>query len=271
MLREQGYQQIRVATGSTADLALAVTPGAPGGPEEVAAFDTVVICTDAVEGRPPGDWSNAYQLAAGMDSAPVFLVTGSACANFVAGLNAARGLIAAGDAENVLLVMAERMLEGSRYTAVSRSVLSDAAVSCMVSAHPAAGSFQLLGTAIETRLPRYGEWNELADARTTFLALNKASKRAAGECPADSFDHLLTLNIGATARQLLAMSTKVPANRLFAGPVAEFGHCFGSDIPLNLRALRESGNLAAGARVLAVASSRGTLAAVTLANPGEGS
>lgn len=266
MLREQGYQQILVTAGSTTDLALAVTPGAPGGPADVPEFDTVIVCTDAVEGQPPGVWSSAYQFAAGLDFAPVFLVTGAACANFAPGLDAARGLIASGVAENVLLVTVERVVEGSRYTAISRSVYSDAAVSCLVSAHRAAGAFRLLGTAIEPRLTRDGEWNELADARTSVLAMNKAAKRAAGEQPLDSFDHLLTLNLGATARKLLAMSTRLPSNRVFTGPVAELGHCFAGDIPLNLRALQESGTLAQNARVLALASSRSALAAIALTN-----
>jgi 3-oxoacyl-[acyl-carrier-protein] synthase III len=266
MLREQGYRQIRVAAGSTADLALAVTPGAPGGPGDGPAFDAVIVCTDAVEGQPPGDWSAAYQLAAGLESAPVFLVTGTACANFAAGLDAARGMIASGVAEDVLLVLVDRVVEGSRYTAISRSVYSDAAVSCLVSARPAAGSFRLLRTAIEIRLPRDGQWNELADARTTILAMSRAVKRAAGEFPVDGFDRVLTLNLGATARKLISMSTRVSPEHVFTGPVEELGHCFAADIPLNLRALQESGSLGADARILALASSRASLAAIALAS-----
>jgi 3-oxoacyl-[acyl-carrier-protein] synthase-3 len=270
VLREQGYRQIRVAAGSTADLALAVTPGAPGGPESVPEFDAVIVCTDAVEGQPPGDWSGAYQLAAGLESVPVFLVTGTACANFAAGLDAARGMIASGVAEDVLLIMVDRVVEGSRYTAISRSVYSDAAVSCLVSARPTQDSFRLLRTAIEIRLPRDGEWNELADARTTVLAMSRAVRRVAGECPADGFDHVLTLNLGATARKLLSMSTPLSPEHVFTGPVEELGHCFAADIPLNLRALQESGALARPSRILALASSRASLAAIALASgPGK--
>lgn len=271
MLREQGYRQVRVAACSTAELALAVTPGAPGGLADATAFDTVIICTDAVEGQPPGEWSSAYQLAAGIESAPVFLVTGAACANFAAGLDAARGMIASKVAENVLLVMVDRVVKGmSYYTAISRSVYSDAAVSCLVSARPAPESFRLLRTAIETRLPQDGGWNELADARTTVLAMNRAAKRAAGDRPADRFDHVLTLNLGLTARKLLSMAARVHPEHVFTGPVGQLGHCFAADLPLNLRALLESGVLVPDAHVLALASSRGALAAIALAfGPGE--
>jgi 3-oxoacyl-[acyl-carrier-protein] synthase-3 len=174
-------------------------------------------------------------------------------------------MIASGVAENVLLVMVDRVVEGSRYTATSRSVYSDAAVSCLVSARPTRDSFQVLRTAIETRLPRDGEWNELADARTTVLAMSRAVKRAAGEDPADGFDHVLTLNIGATARRLLSMTTRLSAERVFTGPIEELGHCFAADIPLNLRALHQSGAVAERTRILALASSRASLAAIALA------
>lgn len=271
LLREQGYRQVRVAARSTAELALAVTPGAPGGPDVAPGFDAVIVSTDAVEGQPPGDWSSSYQLAARIDSAPVVLVTGFACANFVAGLDAARGMIASGVAENVLLVMVDRVLEGSRYTPISHSVYSDAAVSCLVSARPAPGSFQLLRTAVEIRLTRDGEWNELADARTTVLAMSRAVKRVIGDVPSGSFDHVLTLNLGATARKLLSLATRMPPERVFTGPVEDLGHCFAGDIPLNLRALQESGTLAAGANVLALASSRSSLAVAALMwEPGDG-
>jgi 3-oxoacyl-[acyl-carrier-protein] synthase-3 len=95
--------------------------------------------------------------------------------------------------------------------------------------------------------------------------MSRAAKRAGGEHPAASFDHILTLNIGATAQKLLAMSTRAPSSRVFTGPVEEFGHCFAADIPLNLRALQESGSLTPNARVLALASSRNALAAIALA------
>jgi 3-oxoacyl-[acyl-carrier-protein] synthase III len=270
MLREQGYRQIRVATGSTAGLALAVTPGAPLGPANIPEFDAVIVCTDAVEGQSPGDWSSAYQHAAGLASVRVILVTGTFCANFAAGLDVARGMIASGLALNVLLVMVDRVVEGSRYTAISRSVYSDAAVSCLVSARPGPDSFRLLRTATETRLTRDGEWSEFADARTTILAMSRAAKRAAEDRPADRFDHVLTLNLGATARKLLSMAARVPPEHEFTGPVGEFGHCFAADIPLNLRALLESGTLGQNASILALASSRASLAAIALAfGPGE--
>jgi len=112
---------------------------------------------------------------------------------------------------------------GQRYTAISRSWYSDAAVSCIVSARPAPGSFRLLRTAAETRLPQDGEWSELADARTTLLAMNRAAKRAVGDRPADRFDHVLTLNIGATARKLLSMAARVQPEHAFTGPIGDWG------------------------------------------------
>src|SRR5205814_6534686 len=109
LLREQGIANVRVSTLSTADLALSVIPGAPGGPPPGPAFQAVVFCSDSVEDKSPTDTVLRLRNGAALFSAQVVFVSGSACANLGLGLDVSRGLIAAGVADSVLLVTADKV------------------------------------------------------------------------------------------------------------------------------------------------------------------
>jgi 3-oxoacyl-[acyl-carrier-protein] synthase-3 len=263
-LHEQGVRRVCVTDASTAELASAVTPGAPAGPPASGAVDAVVVCTDSIGAEGPGDWSLDYRGAAGLADSQVMFVSGSACANFVPGLEAAHGLIATERADSVLVVLADRILSGTRYTAVSRSAYSDGAASFLVERRPHAKSFRLLKTATELRGLPDGTEGELAEARTTLLAMSRAAQRAMEGDPSDGIAHVVTLNLGESARRLLVMATGLPEALASDGRAAEIGHCFAADIALNLGHLERTGMLDSGDRVLALASSRYSLSAVAL-------
>jgi len=262
LLRAQGYDLVRIAPCLTTELALSVTPGAPGGPATGASFDTIVLCSDSADaGAAPGDWCLAFQRAAGLDGVRVLLVTGSACANFALGLEVAGSLIATRASACVLVVLADRIVEGTRYTAISRSVYSDGAVSCLVTAGGGAASYGVLGNATVTRAYD-DDVVGLGDARSTVLAMRKAARRALGDRAGD-VRHVVTLNLGEAARTLIAMAIPAARGRLHPGTIDTVGHCFAADIALNLRELERAG-LADGDVVLALASSRHALSAVAL-------
>lgn len=263
VLEDQGVTHVRVSPLSTADLALAVTPQAPGDPRDARAFQAVVLCTDSLGGDiAPGHWVRAYQKAAQLESTRTLYVTGSECANFALALDVASGLIGSGAADAILLVLVDNISSESRFTPISNSAYSDGAVACLVSGTASPGSFELVRSATETRLPRDDTWGDLADARTTLTAMSAAARRAVGEGPADRFRHLLTLNLGDTARRLLAMAAPVPLGRLYSDSVRTTGHCFAADIPLNLQDLVAARQLADGDEVLALASSRHAFSAM---------
>lgn len=262
LLRDQGYEYVRVAANSTIELALAVTPGAPGGPTADRPFDTVVLCSDSGDdGVTPGDWSLDFRRRAGLDGVRTLSVTGSACANFGLGLEVARALVMSGASTATLVIVADRIACGRRYTGISRSIYSDGAVSCLVARGLGAGSFRVVGIATEVRA-----FDDtivgFADARSTVLAMRTAAARALNGRSTD-VRHVITLNLGDSARRLVAGSTSVPAAFLRNETIGQVAHCFAADIPLNLRAL-QSHEPADGGLVLALASSRHALCAVAL-------
>jgi 3-oxoacyl-[acyl-carrier-protein] synthase III len=250
-LKSQGFFGVRVSSLSTVELALAVMTEIG-----LASFEAVVVCTDSLGETGPSDFVLDIQRAAHLDSTRTIFVSGGECANFVVGLDVATGLVATGAADPVLLVLVDRVIAGTRYTPVSDSAYSDGAVSCRVSATPGENSFRLMGSATETRLPRDATWGDLADARTTLAAMRTAATRAMDDDGSVSVRHVITLNLGDRARQLIAMAAPVPSGRLYSDSVRKHAHCFGADIPLNLDDLASSRLLTDGDGVLALATSR---------------
>jgi 3-oxoacyl-[acyl-carrier-protein] synthase III len=257
-LAQQGISGVRVSEESTAQLALGVTPGAPDGPASNVAFQAVVVCTDSIEDTTPTEWLVDFQDAAGLGATRAVFVSGSACGNFATGLDVSRGLIASGNADSVLLVLADKVLSGTRHPTLSMTVFSDAAVSCLVTAAPERPSFQLVATATETLPKPRHEPSELVHARTILTATRSAANRATSG-RTSSIRHVVTPNFGTSTRELLAMAISIPSAHLYPGLVSENGHCFGADVPLNLSELTRSGLLADGHEVLAIASSSTTL------------
>jgi 3-oxoacyl-[acyl-carrier-protein] synthase III len=257
-LEEQEIRSVRVSPLSTVQLAVSVTPGAPGGPADDLPFQAIVVCTDSNGDLTPTEWMVEYRRAIDLPAVRCVFVSGSACANFATGLDVARGMVASGVAEAVLLVTVDKILSGTRYPPISMTVFSDGAASCMVTATPEPGSFRLLGSATE-------QWfdddpGELVHARTILNAMRSAGYRAASG-PVDTIGHMVTPNFGKATRQLLAMA--IPGQiRPHSGLVSTVGHCFASDVPLNLRDLVQTGLLSDGETVLAAASSATMLSAM---------
>ncbi len=266
-LHREKVSTVRISTSSALELAVAVTPGAPGGPPACEPFDSVIVCTDSAVAVPPSDWAQEYQRRAGLTSTRASLVSGAACANFALGLDVCRGLIVSGAAERLLVVVVDVVSSGTRYTPVSQSVNGDGAVSCLVAATPSPGAFRVVGSATESRLPPSDE-SALAEARRTILAMSEAARRATSGHPIERFRHIVTLNLGETARRLMAMAAPVPAERLYSDRTAIDGHCFAADIPLSLQGIAASSQLSDGDLVLALTSGRHEFSALSFAYEG---
>jgi 3-oxoacyl-[acyl-carrier-protein] synthase III len=262
-LAEQGIDCARVSPLDTTGLTRAVLPGAPGFPGGVA-FDCLVVCTDSFPAEWVADWLIELRGGAGLRTVRALFVSGESCGGFAAGLDVARGLIVSGSAGAVLVVTVDRIAEGTRYPPISTTVYSDGAVSCLVTAaRPRSASFRLLGSATETWLPGPGRPDGMGAARTLTLAVRAATARVSGGS-VRRFRYLVTPNFGRSTRHLLAMAAGMPVDRLHSGEFGRTGHCFASDIPLNLAELEESGALDDGDEILAVTSSRHALSAMAL-------
>ena len=262
LLREQGIANVRISSLSTADLALSVIPGAPGGPPAGPSFQAVVFCSDSVRDRTPAETVLHLRNGADLFSTQIVFVSGSACANLAVGLDVSRGLIAAGVADSVLLLTADTLLSGTRFPPISSTVFSDGAASCLVTARPVASSFRLLGTATENWPAIDDDGGELAAPRKLLTATRSAAGRATGGS-LDGFHHLVTPNFGDSTRRLLAMAVPSSSLRPHPGVVSEVGHCFAADVLLNLHDLEHRRLINDGDKVLTIAASRQSLSVMT--------
>ncbi|MBB5960728.1 3-oxoacyl-[acyl-carrier-protein] synthase-3 [Saccharothrix tamanrassetensis] len=252
-LTEQGITTVRVSEQDTAELAAAVTPADVD-------VDAIVVCTDTLEGRTPTDWLLDYRARTGRHDTRALFVGGSACANLTAGWDLASALVRAGTARSVLVVTADRVPSGTRFPAMSTTVFSDGAASCLVTTEPSGPAFALLGTATRSWRPD-PEANEMAHARG-ILTTTRAT--VAGLTRPDGITHLLTPNFGSATRNLLAMAASFPVRRLDPGVAGDVGHCFAADALLNLDHLARNPGPADGDTVLALMSSATTMSAALL-------
>ena len=263
-LAEQGILSARVSPLGTTELTRAVLPGAPGFPAGSVAFDCLIVCTDSAPAEWVADWLIDLRSGAGLRTVRALFVSGESCGGFAAGVDVARGLIVSGSAGAVLVVTVDRIPEGTRFPPISTTVYSDGAVSCLVAAAPPrSSSFRLLGSATETWLPEPGRADGMGAARTLTMAVRAATARVSGGS-VERFRYLVTPNFGRSTRHLIGMAAAMPVDRLHSGDIGRTGHCFASDIPLNLAELEESGALDDGDEILAVTSSRHALSAMAL-------
>lgn len=268
LLRSEGVAGAGVSDSTSIELAAAAVSSSDGravvdGTEP----DVVVVCTDSLEGLDPTEWMTQYQGLSGTELTTTLMVSGHACANIVVGLETCRSLIASGAAGTTLLVTADRIRARTRFTPVSNSVYSDGAAACMVSTEPA-GSVEILRSGMQGQAMPRGATSGMSVARTTLLTMASASSRALGEGEAESVSHVLSLNLGKTARALLAMAASVSLDKVRGGSTASLGHCFSADVLLGLEELLTDGSCRPGDRILMLASGRHIHSALSLARTG---
>ena len=262
MLVGQGILGARVSPLGTTELARAVLPGAPDFPTDIAAFDCLIVCMDSAPAEWVADWLIDLRSAADLWNVRGLFVSGQSCDGFAAGADVARGLIGSGAAGAVLLVTVDRIASGTRFPAMSSTLYSDGAVSCLITAAPPrTSSFRLMESATETWLPDRRPDGGMRAARTLTHAVRAATARVSGGS-VERFRYLVTPNFGRSTRHLIGLAAALPVDRLHSGAIGRTGHYFASDIPLNLAELEESGALDDGDEVLAVTSSRHALSAI---------
>ncbi len=236
-LHKDGLRECRVASCGRASLAAAAARQSVGD-ETRPRPSAVVYCTDTVSDSPTFE---AQRLLAAMSGPPghVVMVGGNACANFGSGLQLAMAWLAASQAESVLLVTSDEVIKGSRYLASGRTVLSDSAASCLVSASPVGPSFRVLGMssgggpASESDLAGNQALRQTAaGVEQTVRAALAAAGRQASDCR-----YILTGNLGGTLRGFLAMAAGFRPAKVYAHGGETLAHCFAADILIALRAV----------------------------------
>ncbi|MEV7773843.1 3-oxoacyl-[acyl-carrier-protein] synthase III C-terminal domain-containing protein [Kitasatospora sp. NPDC086791] len=207
-------------------------------------------------------------------------VSGHDCGNLGPALHLAGQALASGEHRRVLLLLADRVLDGDRSQADTLSVVSDGAVACLVTAEepgtdtapgsePEQGSepgsepepergpggvrFAVHGVSTVTDAAA-GAGGAAGDRILATVALAVAGTgeiaRRTGRSVED-FDHLLFPNYRTVAQQFLCSAMGVPLERLLVGPMAEFGHCFSADSLVSLAHCADRGEIRPGEHVLA--------------------
>ncbi|WP_441247695.1 3-oxoacyl-[acyl-carrier-protein] synthase III C-terminal domain-containing protein [Kitasatospora sp. McL0602] len=182
-------------------------------------------------------------------------VSGHDCGNLGPALLLAEQAIAAGEHRRVLVLLADRVLDGDRSQADTLSVVSDGAAACLVTAEAldvagARYAVHAVSTATDSTAAAGEEGDRILGTVALSGTATGAVTRRTGREPAD-FDHLLFPNYRTISQQFLCSAMGVPVDRLLVGPVAEFGHCFSADVLVSLAHCADTGQIRPGDHVLA--------------------
>ncbi|MFF2354892.1 3-oxoacyl-[acyl-carrier-protein] synthase III C-terminal domain-containing protein [Kitasatospora sp. NPDC058115] len=185
-------------------------------------------------------------------------VSGHDCGNLGPALLLAEQAVGSGAHRRVLVLLADRVLDGDRSQADRLSVVSDGAAACLVSAEPldAPGpryAVHGVSTATAAATPAAtpgGDGDRILGTVALSVTATGAITRRTGRQPAD-FDHLLFPNYRTISQQFLCSAMGAPVDRLLIGPVAEFGHCFSADVLVSLAHCADTGRIRPGDHVLA--------------------
>ena len=182
--------------------------------------------------------------------------SGHDCGNFGPALSLARQALAAGEHRQVLILLADKVIDGDRSQADKLSVVSDGAAACLVTAEPPNTDgvrFAVHGISTVTDSDA-ASGSEAGDRILATVALATAGAAAIADQTgraADDFDHLLFPNYRAVAQQFLCSALGVPLEKLLFGPMAEFGHCFSADGLVSLAHCVSTDEIRPGEHVLA--------------------
>jgi 3-oxoacyl-[acyl-carrier-protein] synthase-3 len=194
----------------------------------------------------------------GLPATRYLRVSGHDCGNLGPALLLAGQALASGEHRGVLLLLADKVIDGNRNQADGLSVVSDGAVACLVTGEPSAPggvSFAVHAVSAVTD-SQAADLGEAGDRIMATVALSVAGTAAMTQQTAlevKDFDHLVFPNYRMIIQQFLCSAMGAPPERLLAGPMAEYGHCFSADVLVTLAHCASTGGIRPGDRVLACA------------------
>jgi 3-oxoacyl-[acyl-carrier-protein] synthase III len=184
-------------------------------------------------------------------------VSGHDCGNLGPAMQVAVDALAAGRHDEVLLVLADRVLRGSRLMRSRMSIFSDGAAACLLTSEATPGPHLVLHALATKTLVEVGpdvapEQSMLATAHLATDAV--ADVLGATGRPAAAFDRVILPNYRISSQMFLLAAMRFPTDRLLVGPVADFGHCFSADLLITLDRYPDDGSLKPGDWVIAAAT-----------------
>jgi 3-oxoacyl-[acyl-carrier-protein] synthase III len=197
----------------------------------------------------------------GLGTTEYVSVAGHGCGNLGPALRVARDALYSGQHDQVLLILADRVLDGDRSMINGLSVLSDGAASCLVTREAAenpGGQFKIEASTIVTRIESSRAGAEaqglLSIVSMAVDGVQDALRQT--ELESSDFSRIMFANYRLTSQRFLAKAMGFPGDRLLLGRIAEFAHCFSADILITLDQAAAAGEVQPGERVLASATGR---------------
>ena len=256
-LRGNGFVHYRQALGSTSDLAVAsIAKTLAAVPElEVGALVWATNSPSELSTHSQDAWEILRRSS--LPFAPPVVVGGNGCGNLAPALRLARDWSRSERPPAVVLVTADRVGRGSRFEPSAEVVLSDGAASCVVGPQPYGAGFRVLGISTAVRAELGSSASFMAGARLIKAGIREAlDKLGIGPSEAGShFRALISGHYSPTTQRLFANLCGFSPDQVHAPLAAELGHCFSSDLLIELGGIGASGALSHGDRLLLLASS----------------
>lgn len=183
-----------------------------------------------------------------LDGALILGVNQLACTSLLGSIRLARDLIVAEDLRRVLCLTSDRFPEGALYEQ-SYNLISDGAAGCVVSREPR-GFRYLAGHSVTNGALSLVSDDELIGSYFTY------AHRAITECVAkarlrlDDIHWILPQNLNVVTSQVMSSLLGLDAERTLYPTMGDVAHVISGDNLINLAAVRASGRLRPGDRLL---------------------
>jgi 3-oxoacyl-[acyl-carrier-protein] synthase III len=206
--------------------------------------------------------ANNLILKLGLTNALPIAISLSDCANVLTGFQIGVSLVATKAARNVLLVCADKALQtpGAREVARQMSVLSDGAVSCIIS-EADKGDFDLSFITHKNKPSQWEMWNKAGDetnySMEKFKSIVNISKRQLkqnGLHPKD-IKKIITGNYRESICKMFIEIAGFDEEQGFLDNIPKFAHTLAGDIFINLKDYSDQVPLRSGEKIFLLADS----------------
>lgn len=255
ILQKEGYENFLCSSASIEEMAIKslqkTLEASKILPDEV---DILIFSSDSVGDQRERECNSKIHNICeklGLVNAYPIGINQSTCGNFCSSLRVAASMLQAGEANNILLVTAEKNENGKRIMDNNAAVLSDGAASCLVSTSDQA-SYKLLGI---TQSSCHCMGDEAEAGSKIFLALSEFQKAFEKFVQQHGLEiselkQLIPNNYNHTLLTLYSQISQVGIEKTYIGNLASNAHVYSSDNLINLMSYSNSTHLQLGDQIV---------------------
>jgi 3-oxoacyl-[acyl-carrier-protein] synthase-3 len=232
---------------------------------EAAEVDALIVCSTRVPGTSDGHGAFMQSILTGIGLGDVafYSQTLNRCTNLLAAIDVAHAFVRSGRYRCVLVVTADKVEEGGERLA-SYALFSDAAASCLVTATPAGGCYDIVACSSAQEAASL-EWTKEISSDLS-RKVNEELLAPLGMKIGD-LGGLMHLNIVKPLLSLKEMQAGFSAGQLYTGNISRLGHCFAADPLINLVDREALGHVQPDGWYMLAASVPGSRAGILLHRP----